>query len=173
MAGKKAKKFNIGNPQVQLDKLKLDNDKYKLGVNGVSFYDIRELKPIFAFDYLSLSNSVLCYDCAKLTSDDYLGFLTALKTNSQFTYNELRTNPSFRFHPIDFDKDKDKISIKRKDFKKALTHKPEELSDEELPTLYQFDLHYKQKSRACGFLYKGIFYLVWFDKDHLIYPGSR
>lgn len=173
MAGKKAKKFNIGNPQVQLDKLKLNNDKYKLGVNGVSFYDIRELKPVFAFDYLSLSNSVLCYDCAKLTSDDYLGFLTALKTNSQFTYNELRTNPSFRFHPIDFDKDKDKISIKRKDFKKVLTHKPEELSDEELPTLYQFDLHYKQKSRACGFLYKGIFYLVWFDKDHLIYSGSR
>ena len=169
MAGKKDKKFNVGNPQSQLDKLKIE--KYKLGVNGVSFYEIREMKPVFAFDYLSLINSELCFDCNKLTSDDYLGFLTALKTNSQFTYNELRTNPNFRFHPIDFDKDK--ISIKRKDFKKALTNKPDQLSDEELPTLYQFDLHYKQKSRACGFLYKGIFYLVWFDKDHLIYPGLR
>jgi hypothetical protein len=43
----------------------------------------------------------------------------------------------------------------------------EELSDEELPTLYQFDLHYKQKSRACGFYIKG-FSIWWFDKDHLI-----
>lgn len=171
MTKKGGKKFNVGNPQGQLDKLKIENDKYKIGVKGLSFYDIREMKPIFAFDYLSLNQSELCYDCNKLSADDYLGFLTALKINSQFTYNHLRTTPNFRFHPIDFDKDN--LSIKRKDFKKVLTYKPDELTDEELPTLYQFDLHYKQKSRACGFLYKGIFYLVWFDKNHIIYPGGK
>ena len=161
--------FKIGNPQDQLDKIKID--KYKIGHKGVSFHDIRDLKPVFAFDYLSLSSTELCYDCKSLTTNDYLGFLTALKTNSQKTYNELRTTKNFRFHPIDFDKDN--ISINRKDFKKALSFKPDEISDDELPTLYQFDLHYMQKSRACGFLYKGIFYLVWFDKNHIIYPSNK
>lgn len=160
-------KFKIGNPQEQLDKIKID--KYKIGSKGLSFYDIREMKPIFAFDYLSLNSSD--FNCDSLKVDDYLGFIIALKINSQFTYNELRNNKSYRFHPINFDKDN--ISISRKDFKKALSHKPDEISDDELPTLYQFDLHYRQKARACGFLYKGIFYLVWFDKNHIIYPGAK
>ncbi|MFZ4863969.1 hypothetical protein ACL9RF_17490 [Sphingobacterium sp. Mn56C] len=162
-------KFKIANPQEQLDKVKID--KYKIGEKGVSFYDIREMKPVFAFDYLSLNSSDLCYDCSTLTLEDYLGLLTALKTNSQFTYNDLRVNKYYRFHPINFDEDN--ISIKRKDFKKALSFKPDEIPDDELPTLYQFDLHYHQKARACGFLYKGIFYLVWFDRNHIIYPGGK
>ena len=44
------------------------------------------------------------------------------------------------------------------------------LKDEELPTLYQIDLNYMRESRACGFLFKGVFYLVWFDRFHQIYP---
>ncbi|SFI28525.1 hypothetical protein [Halpernia frigidisoli] len=166
---KNRKKFQIANPQDQLDKFKID--KYKIGENGVSFYDIRDMKPVFAFDYLSIKFSNLCYNSNSLKVEDYLGFLTALKTNSQFTYNELRTKKNYRFHPIDFDSDN--VSINRKDFKKVLSFKPDEIKDEELPTLYQFDLHYHQKARACGFLYKGIFYLVWFDRNHIIYPGNR
>ena len=170
MAKGNKSKLKIGNPVEQLDKITSLKDKYKVGAAGVSFYDIREIKPVFAFDYLSLGSTELCYDCPKLSTTDYVGFLTGLKTNSQFTYNELRTNPNFRFHAINFDKDN--VSIKRKDFKQMLSFKPDEISDDELPTLYQFDLHYKQKARACGFLYKGVFYLVWFDKDHIIYPGN-
>jgi len=83
-------KFKIANPQEQLDKIKID--KYKIGEKGLSFYDIREMKPIFAFDYLSLNTTELCFNCESLKMEDYLGFITALKTNSQFTYNELRTN---------------------------------------------------------------------------------
>lgn len=171
MAKKDKQKFKIGNPQQQLNNLKSTNDKFKLGQKGVSFYDIRDMKPTFAFDYLSLNLTELCYNCKKLTPDDYKGFLTALKINSGLTYHQLRTNPNYRFHPINFDTDN--ISIKRKDFKLALSNKPNEITDEELPTLYQFDLHYNQKARACGFLYKGVFYLVWFDKDHIIYPGPK
>lgn len=168
---KKPSKFKIADPQQQLDKIKID--KYKIGAKGVDFHEIRDMKPVFAFDYLSLRATELCYDCNRLTKSDYLGLLTGLKTNSQITYNELRTTKAYRFHPIDFDKDKDDISINRTDFKKALSFRPHEIDDDELPTLYQFDLHYKQKARACGFLYKGIFYLVWFDKDHKIYPGEK
>ena len=162
-------KFKIANPQEQLDKVKIG--KYKIGEKGLSFYDIREMKPVFAFDYLSLNSSDLCYNCNSLKREDYLGFITALKTNSQITYNELRSNKFYRFHPINFDEDN--ISINRKDLKKALSNKPDEILDDELPTLYQFDLHYHQKARACGFLYKGIFYLVWFDRNHIIYPGEK
>lgn len=169
---KKKNKFNIPNPQGQLDQIKID--KYKIGGDkGVSFHAIRDFKPVFAFDYLSLNASDLCYDCNKLTIKDYLGLLSGLKRNSQITYQELRTTAFYRFHPIDFDKDKKRISITRKDFKKALSNTPDDISDDALPTLYQFDLHYHQMARACGFLYKGIFYLVWFDRNHIIYPGDK
>lgn len=168
--GKSKGKLKIGNPIEQLDKIASLKDKYKVGSTGLSFYDIREIKPVFAFDYLSLGSTELCFDCPKLSTIDYVGLLAGLKTNSQFTYNELKNNPYYRFHKINFDTDN--VSIKKKDFKQILSFKPEEISDDELPTLYQFDLHYKQKARACGFLYKGIFYLVWFDKDHIIYPGN-
>lgn len=165
----KNKKFKTGNPQQQLDEIKFD--KYKIGAKGIDFHKIREMKPIFAFDYLSFNSTNLCYDNDALKVEDYLGLLKALKTNSEKTYGELIKTPIYRFHKIDFDKDK--ISITRKHFKKALSHKPDEILDDDLPTLYQFDLHYHQKARACGFLYKGIFYLVWFDREHSIYPRNK
>jgi hypothetical protein len=173
MAKGNNEKYKIPDPKLQLEELKKIKSKYNLGANGIPFYEIRELKPTFAFDYLSLKQSNLCFNCEELTTKDFIGFLEGLKKNSFITYNELRTNPYYRFHPIDFEKDKDKISIKMQDFKSVLTFKDELLSDEELPTLYQFDLHYHQKARTCGFLFKGVFYIVWFDKDHIIYPGEK
>jgi hypothetical protein len=169
--GKDKNNFKLTDPQKQLDGLKKLKSKYNLGENGLSFYEIRELKPVFAFDYLSLNKTNLCFNCPDLSTTDFIGFLEGLKKNSSITYNELKVNPYYRFHSINFDKDN--ISIKRSDFKRALTFKEQFLKDEELPTLYQFDLHYRQKARACGFLFKGVFYIVWFDKDHVIYPGEK
>lgn len=162
------KTYNIVDPLIQLDKIISQQTKYKLGEKGYSFYDIKHLKPVFAFDYLSLSGSALCYNSDKLEVKDYVGLLEGLKKISAITYNELKVTPSYRFHTIDFD-DK-KVSISRKDFKTILTFKDELLKDEELPNLYQFDLQYVQAARACGFLYKGVFYLVWYDRHHTIYP---
>ena len=169
--GKKRDKIQIADPKSQLDEIKKLKSKYNLGERGLSFYEIRDLKPVFAFDYLSLDGSELCFNSQSLSTDDFIGFLDGLKRNSSITYNELRTNCYYRFHPIDFDDPN--VSIKRPDFKKVLTYKDSLLSDDELPTLYQFDLHYKQEARACGFLFKGVFYLVWFDKDHKIYPRKK
>lgn len=42
--GKNNGKFKIGNPQSQLDKLTENNDKYKIGMEGVSFHEIRDMK---------------------------------------------------------------------------------------------------------------------------------
>lgn len=168
---KKEGKFHITNPKAQLDEIKKHKSKYRIGEKGFSFYEIRELKPVFAFDYLSLNGSELCFNSSDLAEKDFIGLLEGLKRNSAITYNELRTNRYYRFHPIDFEKDN--VSISKTDFKKTLTFKEDLLSDDELPTLYQFDLHYNQKARACGFLFKGVFYLVWFDNNHKIYPGEK
>ncbi|MFT4019556.1 MAG: hypothetical protein QM668_21510 [Agriterribacter sp.] len=165
------KKFKIADPVLQLAEILKQQSKYKLGEKGYSFYDIKNLKPVFAFDYLSLNNSDLCFNSTKLDVKDYIGLLEGLKIISAISYNDLNTNRNYRFHKIDFDNHN--VSISRKDFKKMLTFKDDLLKDEELPTLYQLDLHYVQEARACGFLYKGIFYLVWFDRHHIIYPGDK
>lgn len=43
------------------------------------------------------------------------------------------------------------------------------LSDAELPTLYQLDIQYVAEARICCFLFKGVFYVVWYDRNHIIY----
>ena len=162
------KSFNIADPSIQLGLIIKEQSKYKLGEKGYSFFDIKHLKPIFAFDYLSLSSSPLCFNSAKLDTKDYIGFFEGLKKISSISYNDLKVNPIYRFHSIDFyDK---RVSISLKEFKNILTNKDELLKDEEMPTLYQFDLQFVREARACGFLCKGVFYLVWYDRHHSIYP---
>lgn len=162
------KTFQIADPSIQLELILKQQSKYKLGEKGYSFFDIKHLKPTFAFDYLSLSGSALCYNSSNLESKDYIGLLGGLKKISSISYNDLKVNPVYRFHSIDFNDSR--VSISLKDFKKILTFKDELLKDEEMPTLYQFDLQFVQKARACGFLCKGVFYLVWYDRNHTIYP---
>ncbi len=164
-------KFNIPDQKKAVEEFISLNEKYSLGSSGFAYYD--KLKPVFAFDYLSLEQSHLCFDNQQLKINDYQGFLDGLKRISDKTFSDLKLNKAYRFHTVDFDKDKTKLSINILDFKKALTKIPDRVKDEELPTLYQFDLIYKQMARACGFLYKGVFYLVWFDRDHVIYPGNN
>lgn len=164
---KKGSKFKIADPNIQISALLQSQSKYNIGEKGYNFYDIKHLKPTFAFDYLSLNNSELCFNSPQLNVKDFVGLLDGLKKISSITYDTLKRVPNYRFHPVDFDKDK--ISITRKDFKAMLTFKEELLSDDELPTLYQFDFQYVQEARVFGFLYKGIFYMVWYDRNHMIY----
>lgn len=166
----KRKEFNVGEPLIQIEKIVSQNAKYKLGASGYSFHDIRNLKPIFAFDYLSLQGKELCFNANGLTIEDYIGLLSGLKKVSDTTYQTLHDKKIYRFHKIDFDDQR--VAIKRKDFKSILTNKHELLTDDELPTLYQFDLQYVQEARVCGFLFKGVFYIVWYDRNHIIYPKN-
>lgn len=161
------KEYKIGNPQQQLDKLEKRFTKYNIGETGFSFHEIKTYKPIFAFDYLSLNKGDLCFNSNSLNIKDFIGLLTGLKKISEVTYEDLHNNRLYRFHKIKFEHSS--VKITKNDLKKVLTFKPELLDDEELPNLYQFDLHYVQKARVAGFLFKGIFYLVWYDRNHLIY----
>jgi len=159
--------FRVGNPSKQIEALSEASHKYRLKEKGLNFRDISHLTPTFAFDYLSLSSSDLCFNKKGLCVDDYVGFLFGLKKLSTIPYDTLKRNPTFRFHAIDFSDSR--VSLKRKDFKDILTSKEELLNDDEMPTLYQLDIQYVREARICGFLYRGTFYIVWFDRDHIIY----
>ena len=161
-----ARKFNIPNPNLELEKITFVS-KYKIGEKGYSFYDIKKLTPVFAFDYLSLEETELCFNCDRLKVADFIGLLKGLKTISGITYETLKNIPNYRFHSVDFDDPR--VSITRKDFRSILSTREDLLPDEALPTLYQFDFQYMYEARVCGFLYKGLFYLVWYDRYHNIY----
>ena len=164
-----SKKFNIPSPKSDLNQIPLVS-KYQIGESGYSFHDIKKQTPIFAFDYLSLEETELCFNCSKFKIEDFIGLFDGLKKISKIPYETLKTVPIYRFHSIDFDDNR--VTISRKDFKAKLSFKEELLTDEQLPTLYQFDIQYVQEARVCGFLYKGVFYLVWYDRYHKIYPRN-
>lgn len=165
---KKHNRFDdIPDPNEQVKQITEKISKYKLGERGFSFHFIKHLKPTFAFDYLSFKGTEICFNSEYLELKDYIGLLEGLKKVSTITYDELSRTPIFRFHKIDFDDSR--VTINRKDFKSALTFKENLLDDNDLPTLYQFDLQYVQEARVCGFLFKGVFYLVWYDRHHEIY----
>lgn len=164
----KNKAFEIPDPKKKLENAINSLSKYKVGEQGIPFNSIKKLKPFFAFDYLSLENSNLCFNCKTNKRDDLLGLLEGLKKISSFTYEIMRSTKALRFHPIDlWDKE---VKLQPKDFLKILAPSNRGMTEDELPTLYQFDLQYRIEARAVGFLYKGIFYLVWYDRNHIIYP---
>jgi len=168
MGSKKGKSFNIPDPETRLKEAIGQFSKYKIGEKGVSFYSIRNLKPVFAFDYLSLNNTDLCFNKTSRSKEDLLGFFEGLKKVSSFTYDEMSRTKALRFHSVKLE-DKN-VSLSNKDLLKILAPSGRGITENELPTLYQFDLQYKIEARAVGFLFKGIFHVVWYDRDHIIYP---
>lgn len=166
--GSKKGKFDIPNPKEQLEKAINSLSKYKVGEQGIPFHSVKRLKPIFAFDYLSLNKSDLCCNQKTIRKEDLIGFLEGLKKISNFTYEEMKRTRALRFHSINlWDK---KVSLNPIDFLKILAPSNRGMTENELPTLYQFDLQYKIEARAVGFLFKGIFHIVWYDRYHVIYP---
>ncbi len=165
----KKRKFNVPNPALAIANIELVS-KYQIGEKGYSFYDIKKLTPVFAFDYLSLEESDLCFNSKNLNSKDFIGFLDGLKKISKIPYETLKNIPNYRFHSVDFDDSR--VTLSRNDFRSIFTSKGEQLPDEALPTLYQFDLQYVGAARVCGFLYKGIFYLIRYDRHHNIYKSK-
>lgn len=160
--------FEIPDPKKQLESAINSLSKYKVGEQGIPFNSVKNLKPFFAFDYLSLEQSDLCCNCKSNNRDDLLGLLEGLKKVSTFTYETMRLTKALRFHSINLEDTE--VNLQPKDFLKILAPSYRVMTENELPTLYQFDLQYKIEARAVGFLYKGIFYLVWYDRHHIIYP---
>lgn len=141
--------------------------RFKLGNKRFSFYEIRDLTPVFSFEYISLHKTNKCFNCDNIAQKTYHKFFERLKNISGVYFKELiEAGRTLRFHHVNFN-DK-RVKIKVSDFREALTPKPETLDDENTPELYQFSIG--GEKRIFGFLIKqGIFYLVWFEIEHSIY----
>src|SRR5680860_555141 len=117
---KKAKnrRFVIPDLKKQLESAVDSLSKYKVGEQGIPFHSVKNLKPVFAFDYLSFKESDLCFNCKSNDRKDILGFLEGLKKVSSFTYERMRNTKALRFHSIDlWDK---KVNLQPVDLLKIL-----------------------------------------------------
>lgn len=137
------------------------HSKYEIGKNTDSFEEIKHLKPIFSFDYISLKKSIFCFDGTNLGRKEYLNLIKGLQSVSQFTYHQLNANYRFHFHEIKWED----VTFSASDFHKCIYGN--RYKGEEDITPYQFKIF--GKARIVGFLYKGVFYLIMFDIGHNAY----
>ena len=118
--------------------------------------DIKDSRPVFAFDYLSLNSSNLCFNSKLLNGvKEYQRIFESLKTLSSKNYDELSKNRTFHFHEVDFDD----TTISESEFVKCLTPNSAKTKSDNIPTVYQFKIF--DKARIFGFIYKSVFYLVF------------
>lgn len=89
-------------------------------------------------------------------------FLERLRDVSRCSFQELLSNRSkaLRCHPIDWsDTSESGFGI------------PNE--DDLVDTPYQFSISSNKYGRVHGFFIGEIFYIVWLDPDHKLYPGRK
>lgn len=135
--------------------------KYQLGFKADSFKSIKKLKPVFAFDYLSLNKTGFCYNAPLLGAKDYEKLLKGLKRISENTFETLNNERMFHFHDINWTDAK--VSLQESEFCKCIDQKSSTTSDLDI-TAYQCKVF--EEARILGFIYSGVFYLVMFDRGH-------
>lgn len=163
--GKKDKtKFNIPDPQLTTNRL-LGDQKYTFGNNTSNLNEIRNCKPIFAFDYLSLENTIFCFNSSILSGQkDYHKLLDGLKTISTKSYDQLSRDYKFHFHDVEFNND---LNISYSSFLKCIVADVTKVDADKGPSVYQFKIF--EEARVFGFIHNSVFYMVFFDRNHNAY----
>lgn len=111
----------------------------------------------FSFKYYQ--NSHHKFSCDNRNSTYWLTLVERLKALSSLSNQELLVNRSqtLRCHPIKWeDTSENGFGLPNE----------EQLVD----TPYQFSLSSNEYGRVHGFLIDEVFYIVWLDPDHLLYP---
>lgn len=134
--------------------------KYKVGDNTDKYEDIKNLKPVFAFDFINLDNDKYSFCSELLGFKDYKKVLHGLKKLSSYSYQTLNQEYMFHFHDIKWNE----VDILESDFNKCIYGKSDSKGD---ITPYQFKIY--EEARIIGFIYRGVFYLVLFDRGHNAY----
>lgn len=134
--------------------------KYLSGERSDDFYKVKHLKPVFAFDFLSLNKTEFCFNGELVGSRDLFALLKGLKSVSTCTYEQMSKEYRFHFHSIDWED----VSVSASDFYKCINGN---YNGEEDITAYQFKVF--EEARVIGFIYRGVFYLVMFDRGHNAY----
>jgi hypothetical protein len=157
-------KFEIPNPLATVNNLDISK-KYVFGEAANRLHDIKQHRPVFAFDYISLGNSDFCFNSNLINPNkDYHRLFHSFKSISNKSYGELSTNYAYHFHEVDFND----ISISHSDFLKCLVPDVSKINPDHSPTVYQFKTF--EEARVLGFVSKMVFYLVFFDRNHNAYP---
>ncbi len=136
------------------------NTKYEIGKDSDIFDQIKHLKPVFAFDYLCEDVSEFSFAGNILGTGDYRKLMKGLKRLSSCTYDFLNRNPQFHFHDVDWND----VTVKESDFNKCVFGSNDNDGD-----LTPYQVKVFEEARLIGFLYKGVFYLVLFDRGHNAY----
>ena len=124
--------------------------KYELGVGSDKFEEIAELKPTFSFDYISL---------------DHKTFGFTGKLLSKLPYKTLNQEYQYHFHDIKWED----VDLSKSDFYKCIYE--DKYNGEDDITPYQFKVY--EEARVIGFVYRGVFYLVMFDRGHNAYKRKK
>lgn len=139
-------------------------DKYKVGDTSDRFEEIRQLKPVFSFDYACLDGSEFSFNYNEISSRDYAKLIAGLRRCSAYSYEMLDNEKAFHFHEIVWEQ----VTIKESDFYKCIASDYDK--DRDL-TPYQFKVF--EEARVIGFIYRSVFYLVMFDRGHKAYDRDR
>jgi hypothetical protein len=135
-------------------------DVPKDGASGIKPTKLKPPQGIsFSFKYYQEGHSK--FSCTEKEVIYWLTLLERLKALSSLTAQELLVNrsSSLRCHPIKWeDTSENGFGLPNE----------EQLVD----TPYQFSLSSNEHGRVHGFFIDDIFYIVWLDPDHLLYPGK-
>jgi hypothetical protein len=140
------------------------HSKYMMGERSDAFEDIKNLKPVFSFDYASIKESDFCFNSKLLGRKELVKLIESFKDISKYSYETMSREYRFHFHEVKWGD----VTISESDFYKCIYGNSNE---ERRITAYQFKVY--DKARIIGFIYKGVFYLVLFDRGHNAYSGKR
>lgn len=117
--------------------------------------------PIFSFHH---ADSQYCGSWSWMTDDESAVVLAALIRLSKNTWNELRSQsgPGKQGHRLHHDQDISRICQEAQD-RLTSTHLDEQFGD----SMFRFAISATQ--RLWGFRVGDIFYIVWWDRNHLVY----
>ena len=131
----------------------------KIKKQTIAFKNIKkeQVEPrCISFSFKFLDNEKFGYS----KEDSYFSsFLQRLCDISKMTSTELRNfrSKAIRSHAVDWSK---------KSIKDGFSHLSEELQSE----AWQFSISSNKHGRVLGFMIDPVFYIVWLDHKHLVYP---
>lgn len=138
--------------------------RFQIGEKSDELEDIKHLRPAFSFEYACLDSSAFSFRFNAISAKDYQKLIDGLKGASAATYHSMSTNYRYHFHEVKWNE----VSVAESVFYKCIQNPYK--GDRDL-TVYQFKVF--AEARVIGFIYRSIFYLVMFDRNHRAYDRDR
>lgn len=138
--------------------------RFQIGKKSDEFDEIQYLRPVFSFEYACMDNSAFSFRFNAISAKDYQKLIDGLKGASTATYQSMSANYRYHFHEVKWND----VSVAESDFYKCIQNPYKGVRD---LTVYQFKVF--GEARVIGFIYRSIFYLVMFDRNHRAYDWDR